>query len=54
MTEQQPRFQATYQGQVIGWFDTAAQAEAVAEAKKEQAEEESRFYQWLKKERLSY
>ena len=27
-TIQQPRFKATYQGSVIGWYDTADEAQA--------------------------
>lgn len=42
---QTPRFKATYRGEVIGWYDTADEAEqAIESARTQEKHEEQAWY----------
>jgi hypothetical protein len=41
-----PRFKATYRGDVLGWYDTQAEAEAAIEAAREDEKREEQ--EWLR------
>lgn len=46
MKHQQSRYQAKLHGEVIGWYDTLAEAEAALAQAKERDEKEDAEYEW--------
>lgn len=48
MSTNQPRFQAKLNGEIIGWYDTLAEAEAALEqAEEAEKQEDADFYAYM-------